>query len=61
MTPATRALITDAIAIIEGEREISYTSNKEHDGVVRDEAAKVELDKFDDWLTRRAKRWGPQA
>jgi hypothetical protein len=52
MTPALRTLITDAIAIIEGEREIIQTSFQELDGVVRDEDAKAELDKFDGWLER---------
>lgn len=55
MTPAERKLITDAIAIIEEEREMIYTSYKDPDGVVTEEDAKAELDKFDAWLERARK------
>jgi hypothetical protein len=55
MTPTLRTLITDAIAIIEGERELIQTSYQWRDGVVRDKEAKAELDKFDAWLERARK------
>lgn len=52
MTPQLRQLITDAIAIIEEKREMIYASYKDPQGVVTDEDARAELDKFDSWIER---------
>jgi hypothetical protein len=55
MTPTLRTLITDAIAIIEAERESVYLSEVDGNGVVCDLDARAELLKFDCWLARARK------
>lgn len=45
-----KALIRQAIKIIAEEREATYTSYKEADGVVRAPDALAELRRFDRWL-----------
>jgi hypothetical protein len=54
-TAEMRALLVFGIEIIECERSITYESNKEADGVVRDYQMRRELAKFDRWLKRAKK------
>lgn len=53
-----RALLVFGIEIIEEERHITYESNKEGDGVVRDFHMRRELAKYDRWLKRAKKVLG---